>query len=1235
MIVSSALLRDLRGRLKVLEADLRRQAEDPEVGWSGALRSEYDAAFEAGRTGLSWPAWRDGEVSQAAVAWLVAATFVRFCEDNGLLDGATTPDGIPGPWIAGPTDHPAGDRVARAREHQDGFFADHLTANDRDWWHQAFGVLADLPAGRALVDRAHNPVWRALISAEAARDLLTFFRATDESGALVHDFTDPAMDTRFLGDLYQDLSEHAKKTFALLQTPVFVEEFILDRTLEPAIQEFGLTDFTLIDPTCGSGHFLLGAFDRLLAHWTKEAPALDARERVRRALDSVHGVDLNPFAVAIARFRLTVAALKASGERTLVGAPAFTYHLAIGDSLLGEQGTQGDLLSDDEPFAYATEDLADHHHILQPGRYHVVVGNPPYITPKDKALSEAYRKAYATCHRQYALSVPFMELFFRLARRQGPDGGAGHVGQITSNSFMKREFGKKLIENLLSGADLSNPVDLTAVIDTSGMSIPGHNTPTVVILGRRRRPLAAHVSAALGKRGETGGPDSESGGPGWRELMHHFDGGAYDGEYLAFSRLSREALAVHPWSLSGGGAAEVLDTLADSSSRRLGDISRRIGFMGMSHADEEFTYPKASVARHGASADLFPPLVAGDGIRDFSVVTPSVTWFPYRAGELIPSLGTASAENRLLWPLRANLGYRATFGRATYFEAGRPWYEWHQVPTDARTHVTTIAFAFVATHNHFVLDHGDKVFKQTAPVVKFPSSADDQEIEGLFGLLSSSSVCFWLHEKCLGKPLQGEEWQRRYEYDAAKVGSIPVPMGVPVERGRSLESLARALASATPESAVLPFVAAVTGSGGDAASAAEGEVTLAGSAGMGATKESLGTRGTSPSAALAEAREKWTATRQRMVFEQEELDWHAYRLYNLIDTDLTYTGPHDTLNLGERAFEIALARQIEAGTEESAWFERHGSTPITDLPASWPDDYKQVVQRRLEELESNPHIRLLERPEYKRRWATRGWEAMEKDAVTAAILDRLEAPGLWRDANGPTTRSVQELADLLRGDEVLADLLARLAGSKDVDRVPALEKLIAEEAVPYLAALRYKPSGVEKFREWQRVWDLQREEDRIDAKGGGEKPSIPVPPKYGQADFRKAAYWKARGKLDVPKERFISYPGITRSGEASTVLGWAGWDHAEQALALARLITDLGQVSTQIAKPLLAGLVELEPWVQQWHTDIDPAFGTSPAQVITGYLDGQLAEHRLTRDDATAWTPPAATRGRPRKDSTT
>ncbi len=71
-----------------------------------------------------------------------------------------------------------------------------------------------------------------------------------------------------------------------------------------------------------------------------------------------------------------------------------------------------------------------------------------------------------------------------------------------------------------------------------------------------------------------------------------------------------------------------------------------------------------------------------------------------------------------------------------------------------------------------------------------------------------------------------------------------------------------------------------------------------------------------------------------MVALQEEPDWRGYRLYGLVDEDLTFDLERvPTLRTAERAFEIALARRMAAGEVTTTWFERHGSTPITELPA--------------------------------------------------------------------------------------------------------------------------------------------------------------------------------------------------------------------------------------------------------------------------------------------------------------
>lgn len=1211
MIDSSALLTDLKAQLKVLQADLTERAEDPHSTWGTRLRQEHAAALGHQRTGLTWTPWRDNEVDQAAVAWIVASTFVRFCEDNDLLVGATL-DGLPAAvgWIAGP-----GDRTGRAVENEDAYYRDHPTHHSRDWLQQSFRVLAAQPAGAALVDPQHNPVWSAEISGDAARSLVAFWRRTDADGALLRDFTDPTLDTRFLGDLYQDLSEHAKKTYALLQTPVFVEQFILDRTLTPAIAEFGIEGLKLIDPACGSGHFLLGAFERLHRHWVTQAPGLDPKQRVRAAMDSIHGVDLNPFAVAIARFRLTVAGLVAAGDRSLVGLPALGFHLAIGDSLLGEQGDQERLFDDgtldlgiegtlDEAaseegtFIYDTEDVGEYSGILTTGRYHVVVGNPPYITVKDKTLNKVYRDSYKTAHRQYALSVPFMELFFRLAIRGEAGRGAGYVGQITSNSFMKREFGKKLVEEFFAGYHGDNPVDLTQVIDTSGAYIPGHGTPTVIVIGRRRRAVGATVRAVLGVRGEPGQPDDPAKGLVWTEIVEAIDCAEFDGVYVSAMELGRSVLSTHPWSLSGGGASSVFDAIEAGATRNLGKgLKASVGGAIRAGADEAYMRPRLLSREANVSAHV-RQFVVGDGIRDWANQGTENILFPYEGS----SLKSSAALDEALWPWRTMLAKRATF-QGSMAEAGLRWTEYMQFTRWAVLARMAITFAFVATHNHFVLDRGGKVFNRSAPVIKLPAGASEEQHLELLGVLNSSTACFWLkqvsHNKGSTVDTAGARqtlapWEDFYEFTGTKLQEFPLPATLSPARGGALDGLARQLAEASPRATVERWRSA---------------------GGTGRLAQ-----------ALAEAHEHTQRLHARLIFEQEELDWATYESYALIEEPLTYHGALDQLLLGQRAFEIFLARKVAAGEDSTAWFERHGSTPITQVPTEWPEDYRAVVDQRLALLASDRSIGLLERPEHKRRWASAGWDKHLREALESAILDRLEQPELWRDAQGPAPRSIAQLADLARRDEILTELVQVLTGNPEPDLAAVLATLAPTEAVPYLAAYRYQPSGLEKFREWQQVWDLQRRED------AGEKVTVPVPPKYSTPDFRKVEYWKARGKLDVPKERFVAYPGIGREGDASPVLGWAGWNHRDQAVALVREVLTqqaLGAPDEALI-PLVAGLVELEPWLQQWHTDLEPDFGTSAAQAVTSQIDQFLARMQLTRQDVTGWRPPAASRGRRR-----
>lgn len=1194
MIDRKALLNDLKQQVKAVEADLAKQVKAlPEVGVR--LRAEYDQARKLGRTAATWTSWLDERVTQVAVAWVLGTVFVRFCEDNRL---------IPEPYLTAPND----ERRDLAHARYEAYVEEDPDPTYRGWLERAFAELGEGQAGKLLFDRAHNPLFQIPLSHDGARELVEFWRERDETGALIHDFTDPlsedgtqGWDTRFLGDLYQDLSEAARKTYALLQTPEFVEEFILDRTMDPAVREFGFEELKMIDPTCGSGHFVLGAFRRLVRLWAERRLDVERYERVRAAMDSVHGVDVNPFAVAIARFRLLVAAMAAAGMRTLAEAAKYDWpmHLAVGDSLIKERQLEL-TLGDEAPrdplaeFTYAVEDVHEHPGILEPGRYHVVVGNPPYITVKDKKLNELYRELYSACAGTYALSVPFAQRFFELAKRGDADGrGYGMVGQITANSFMKREFGTKLIEEFFA-----HKVELTEVIDTSGAYIPGHGTPTVILVGRRRAGSGRSetVLTVRSVQGEPAAPENPEEGFVWRAIVEQIDNPGSVSAWVSIDNLGRERyFGRQPWILTDGGL-EMVEQLIESSAKYLGALSEAIGRTTHTGLDEAF-YMTAPAAKSRSLDASCVPVVPGDGVRDFRAESLVVSFFPYdREGkprELV------RREVEFLWPNRSVLRRRIDFGQ-TPEGRGLRWFDHSMFFPQRFRSPLSIAFPFVATHGHFALDRGGRLFNRTAPAIKLREGASEEEHLRLLGLLNSSTACFWLKMVSYpkgGDPMGGDgarvsvhPWSDRYEFTGTTLQEFPLPAMPPVALSMTMDSLAQQLAATTP--------AAIT-------------ATM------------------SPTAAiLREAKAKWHSIRARMIALQEELDWQVYSLYNLHPDDLRTPNEADIpeLALGERAFEIVLARKVAKGEASGEWFKRHGSTPITEIPAHWPEPYKRIVQKRIDAIESSRAIGMIERPEYKRRWATEGWDALQEKALRSWLLDRIEKREHWYDENGqPAIVTLARLADALSRDEDFVSVAGIYAPRRELAAVVA--DLMADEHVPFLAALRYKPSGLKKRADWEHVWDLQRQEDAAPDEQAKRKirDSSPVPPKYTSADFVKPSYWRARGKLDVPKERFISYPSTT-SG-VPELYGWAGWDHREQAQALATYFTNQPLTSEEIA-PFLAGLLELQPWLQQWHHEFDTLYSGSPADFFAGYRQQIQGEHGLTDDDLRNWRPAAPARGR-------
>jgi hypothetical protein len=1108
------LTRELAALLaKTLLPDLEARAKEPSV--ARALAAQYES--EKKHTADKLAEWITRTLEQVAVAWILSCVFIRTLEDRGYLTH---------PRIAG--------EGAADSEHL--FFDLFPSLTQRDYLLAVFRELSHLPGGEDVLGPQHNPAWRLAPSTETVRALLAFFREANGEGQLVWTFAGES--TRFLGDLYQDVSEAVRERYALLQTPEFVEEFILDLTLDPAIAEFGLEDVRLLDPTCGSGHFLLGAFKRLFEARQHKAPGVPAKEHAASALAQVYGVDINPYAAAIARFRLVLAYLHAAEVDKLKNAPRVPTNVVVADSLRFAANKQT------LPFAAVAEDamawgegswqLEDPKDAQRTfaKKFHAVVGNPPYITCKDAKLREEYRAAYKSAAGKYALSAPFTERFFQLAI----DGG--FVGMINANSFMKREFGKALIEKVLPA------FELTRVMDTSGAYIPGHGTPTVLLFGRNRTAISDTIVAVLGKRGEPGVPAAADKGAVWSSIRDHFDEIGFENEYVSVARATRDSFERHPWSVGGGGASELKQHLEQRAVTTVGELALEIGPASFTGLDDLFIHDVGVLKRHRIPERFIRPVVLGENIRNWSISCHAEAFAPYD-NEYLPELAlqeTACAV--FLWPLRTTAENVTSFGGRTRKDEGEEWWQWYRWIAK-RYQGLRLAFADVATHNHFVLERGGRAFNRTAPVIKLPASESDSAEVALAGYLNCSIVEFFVRQVAHNKGAQGinegiksEAWEQFLARNAATIEAIPVPAEWEslAALGRQLEDLAASRAKFHPQCLTLDELI-------------------------------------DPDAS-ARIRAAESQCLERMVAAQEHLDWAVYRLFGLVSGECPER--RDAIAPGDRIFEQMLS--MKAGS--TRWFESN--------------NYRRPSIGSQEGIQDKA-LELLETPATKRRWTMLNWDEEAELAIQGKVADELEK------AISCETRAVRV--------EDLFELGRRHAGVVFEKALNALSEtdggieLVQRAAVPFLACFRHSEAGLSKRHAWERVWDLQRRED------AGATVVIAAPPKYDSKDYRDHVYWRLRGKLDVPKERFISYPGAEKDDDKSPLLGWAGWDYLQRATALAGLYherkTEDGWPPTRLM-PLLGGLLELIPWLKQWHNQPnDELGGEGPGDWYERYVEAE------------------------------
>ncbi|MBI4738332.1 N-6 DNA methylase [Candidatus Woesearchaeota archaeon] len=237
-----------------------------------------------------------------------------------------------------------------------------------------------------------------------------------------------------------------RKEQGIYYTPTYIVDYIVKNTLGELLKEKKVDPEKLrvLDPACGSGSFLIRAFDVLNDYWAKKdkdftqtrldvkGEAVTYSRKVKILQDNIFGVDLDRQAVEIAQLNLL---LKLAEKRQRL--PVLEQNIKCGNSLIDNETVAGDK-------AFKWEDQFKD--IIKQGGFDVVIGNPPYIS--NWSLTAVDRNVVKFLERQYSdvayghwdIYILFIRKAFDLLKE------GGFLSFIVPSSFAKEKYGLKLRE---------------------------------------------------------------------------------------------------------------------------------------------------------------------------------------------------------------------------------------------------------------------------------------------------------------------------------------------------------------------------------------------------------------------------------------------------------------------------------------------------------------------------------------------------------------------------------------------------------------------------------------------------------------------------------------------------------------------------------------------------------------------------------------------------------------------
>ena len=751
------------------------ESHEPLNDGAGEVVAAFLAAMETWRDVLARNiALRNPDISERDLNFAVQRTidrtvFLRICEDRGIEPYGTLQALVNGPNVY----RRLGELFQRADErYNSGLF--HFSA-EKDRTEPP----DELTLALAIDDKPLRDIIESLYYPESPYEFSVL--PAEILGQVYEQFLGKVIRLTKGHQARVEEKPEVRKAGGVYYTPAYIVDYIVEHTVVKLLE--GKTPaqaakLRVLDPACGSGSFLIGAYQRLL-DWHRDQYVADDAEKHARArnprlyrgaagewrlttaerkrilLNNVYGVDIDPQAVEVTKLSLLLKVLEGESKETVNNQLRFFHRRALpdlgrnvkcGNSLVGPdfyEGRQKDIFDQETVYRINAFDWEEEFRDIlrrECRGFDAVIGNPPYVRMEAfKPIKDYLRKKYAAHEERADLYTYFVEKGLSLL------GRAGVVAMIVSNKFIRAKYGKPLRRLLVEEAAIET------IADFAGANVFGGATVRTVVLVARPRTDGTRLRTQY-----VPVPDPDT-------VLAFAAHSLRVEDYARHCSciLSTSALSPDVWHLAPRSQAALLEKLAGAGkplAERAGIralFGMKTGFNTAFIIDEAMR--KRLVRADRRSGKILRPILFGRDVRRYHLVDAGrfVIWFPPEC-----RIQDYPAIRDHLLPFRKTLQRRA---------GGQDWHQLQQPAIGLVEHLQRpkIVYPIIANECRFTLDVSGYFINDKL----FILPTDDL---ALLALLNSGVANFYFSAVCAA--LEGAR-ERYLEFRAQYVDCFPVPAG--------------------------------------------------------------------------------------------------------------------------------------------------------------------------------------------------------------------------------------------------------------------------------------------------------------------------------------------------------------------------------------------------------------------------------------------------------------------------